>query len=127
MDVALGNSPFAVTTSDSYQSIRVGKTGVGAVTQSTSALTLSGNLMLGEDANSSGTYNLSGGTISSGEAAGIGVGGTGVFNQSGGACSFSVGLYLGNEVGSSGTYNLDGGTLTTDRVLDGPGTCIFNF
>ncbi|MBU4447770.1 MAG: autotransporter outer membrane beta-barrel domain-containing protein, partial [Proteobacteria bacterium] len=72
-------------------------------------------LYLGYYPGSSGTYNLSGGSLSAPvETIGVLVGGLGVFNQSGGTNTVTDVLCLGYRDGSSGTYNLSGGSLFTD-------------
>ena len=69
-------------------------------------------LYLGYYPGSSGTYNLSGGSLSApAETIGVLVGGVGVFNQSGGTNTVTDDLTLGYRSGSSGTYNLSGGSL----------------
>ena len=62
-------------------------------------------------AGASGTYNLSGGSLSGGLEF-IGFLGSGSFTQSGSTNSSASNLNIGNSMGGSGTYNLSGGSLT---------------
>jgi fibronectin-binding autotransporter adhesin len=88
-----------------------------------------GDLILGEQLESHGIYNLSGGALSSlstvvgiqGEGAfnqtggtiytewmDVGNAGIGTFNQSGGSSTVANYLVLGREIGATGTYDLSG-------------------
>lgn len=84
----------------------------------------------GSTASSSGTYNISGGTLNARNVA-IGRHYVGNFNQSGGTVNFTSGeeaTNLGQNAGSTGTYNLSAGTLNTNgtfNVGDG-GTGVLN-
>gem|GEM_PF-6771694 len=107
--------------------LHVGTTGTGTLTQTGGTLKASnsdplyaeagfGNGTKGEDIfigsmpGSNGTYNHSGGSVSTGDDFIIGDWGTGVYNMSGTALVDGVGwTVLGNEVGSSGTWNMSGG------------------
>jgi autotransporter-associated beta strand protein len=90
-------------------------TGGGTVEMTSGTLTifLSGaaGITLGEDAGSSGTYNLSGsGQIQSANEI-VGCSGSGTFTQSGGTNScggINCDFYLGYGTGSVGVYNLSG-------------------
>ena len=95
----------------------VGFLGRGTFNQSGGTFSTNGNnLYVGQNPGSTGTYNLSGtGNLSTGP---IVVGHTsdssGTFNQSGGIVSTNGNnLYVALDAGSSGTYNLSGGSLTT--------------
>lgn len=88
------------------------------------------------DADGTGLYNLSGGSLEViGNALPLGTiilagsrKGTGTFSQSGGSVSAS-GLYVGHNGksdGGLGTYTLSGGTLTVDTVVSGA-SATFNF
>ncbi|MHB9074490.1 MAG: autotransporter outer membrane beta-barrel domain-containing protein [Desulfobaccales bacterium] len=94
----------------------IGYGGIGTFTQSGGTHTLAQDLYLGvlyfSSSASSGTYNLSGGSLSVTGAEYIGYSGTGTFTQSGGTHTISQGLYLGVNSGSSGTYTLSGGSLS---------------
>jgi outer membrane autotransporter protein len=98
----------------------VGKNANGIFNQSGGSTTIEklnsvSGLYLGFYPGISGTYNLSGGTLSApAETIGVLVGGVGIFNQSGGTNTVTDVLTLGYRNGSSGTYNLSGGSLLTD-------------
>jgi autotransporter-associated beta strand protein/T5SS/PEP-CTERM-associated repeat protein len=84
------------------------------------------------DANGTGIFNMSGGTMGNGtQDTGfqrfirVGRQGTGVFNQTGGTVNIGNNLEIGVNSGSSGTVNLSGGTTSLDimRVgMSGGGT-----
>ena len=67
-------------------------------------------LTLGYRSGSSGTYNLSGGSLLS-DFESIGFQGLGTFTQSGGSNTLTGDLSLGDWPSGSGTYNLSGGGL----------------
>ena len=96
----------------------VGYSGTGTFTQTNGTLnnTTSGSqLVLGYNAGSVGTYNLSeNGKISLSVSECVGRSGTGVFNQSGGTNSFTY-LFMGYQPGGNGTYNLSGGSISTSK------------
>ncbi|MGO9111612.1 MAG: beta strand repeat-containing protein [Thermoguttaceae bacterium] len=99
------------TTNNQY----VGESGTGTITQSGGINTIAGNgaLFLGNNAGSSGTYNLSSGGQLIAPNEQVGISGTGTFTQTGGTNSVSSALSLGTNAGGSGTYNLSGnGQLT---------------
>jgi autotransporter-associated beta strand protein len=83
-----------------------------------------GNLMVGMDVGSTGTYSLSGTgrLISARENIGTD-GGAGTFTQTGGANTITYSLEIGNGsntgVYGSGTYDLKGGSLISDHVSVG--------
>lgn len=88
--------------------------------QSTCSNTIFGNLYLGYNANSEGTYYLSGTGILSANREYIGLRGLGQFYQSGGTNTVSDKLILGYHTGSYGTYKMDGnGYLSTNRLQVG--------
>ena len=101
--------------------IAVGNSGTGILNQYGGSV-ITPDLSLGNNAGSTGTYNLSDGTLTSQTGQGypyggqvIGNGGTGVFNQSGGTNAFSStapsgSLYVGYS--GTGTYNQSGGATT---------------
>ena len=84
----------------------VGNIGVGSVTQTGGSVV--GGLTLGNDAGSSGTYVLSGGSLNCGLV--VGNSGIGSFQQSGGTNTCSS-VCLGYSSSGSGTYRLTGGML----------------
>jgi fibronectin-binding autotransporter adhesin len=76
-----------------------------------------GNIFVGKGATNTGTLNISGGSVNSGD---IRVDqGTGTVNQSGGVANIKYWFRMGVNAGSSGTYNLTGGTLNAGVNADG--------
>jgi hypothetical protein len=114
----------------------IGGLGVGSFNQTggTHMLTSGNNsfLYLGSAPGSTGTYTLSGGSLTIEGYEYLGYNGVGVFNQSGGTNSITGGrqLYLGYNAGSTGTYNLSGtGSLScssNEYIGDSFGAGIFN-
>ncbi len=87
-----------------------GGVGVGTFKQSGGTYGLD-MLILGSNAGSSGTYNLSNGSLSIGVGGEyIGEGGSGTFNQTGGTNTASS-LYVDYGGAGTGTYNLSAGSL----------------
>ncbi len=92
----------------------IGNFGSGAFTQTGGTNTTTGTLILGNNSGPTGTYNLSGGSLSA-LSEFFGNPGTGTFTQSGGTNTVINNLYLGYfNAASSGTYNLSGGSLSAD-------------
>ncbi len=126
----LEQSQGALTSTTQY----IGYDGSGIYTQSVGAnnigsSSLSGNLYLGFNGGSNGTYNLSGdpttSTLTVNGTEYIGYNGTGTFTQSGGTNAGR--LFLGENSGSSGTYNLsDGQLLTPYEYIGFSGSGTFN-
>ena len=125
-NVSLGYGSFTVN--DSLSGIAagslsaftgyVGSSGTGTFNQSGGTNNLgSGNLILGNSAGSSGSYNLGGSGVISAGTESIGSSGTGTFNQSGGTNIVMRML----SFGVSGTYNLTGGILLVSGI-QGTGT-----
>jgi fibronectin-binding autotransporter adhesin len=118
--------------------------GIGTFAHSAGSNTVNGDLVIGQDAAATGTYNLSGTGILSTSNTFVGNNGIGEFNQTGGIhyvgvnSDFSVqsGLHeliVGRFEGSKGTYNLGGtGKLYAAREIVGdagfilPTTGVFN-
>ena len=72
------------------------------------------SLLLGQDAGTSASYNLSTGAINAGSEY-IGYAGAGTFNHSGGSNIVSGSIFMGggaDVTGGTGAYNLSGGTLS---------------
>jgi outer membrane autotransporter protein len=92
----------------------IGDSEIGTFNQSGGTHTVSNNLSVGDQAGSSGFYNLSDGELNTFYST-IGSSGTGTFNQSGGTHSVDSdrSLSLGLDPGGSGTYNMSGGELGT--------------
>ena len=95
----------------------IGGSGTGSLTESGGNNTIHGGeaLTLGGANGSTGTYTLSGGTLSSFGSEYVGYGGTGNFNQSGGTNEiYPYSLYIGYGTNSNGVYTLSGsGSLIT--------------
>ena len=125
-DAASGQSGGSLAAFNEY----IGNADTGVFTHSAGTNTV-GTLFVGNWADVSGTYNLSGTAQLSAADAFIGNCGKGAFTQAGGAFTLTggiYGLYLGYASGSSGTYNLEGGTLSVPRVVVGSdGTGMFNW
>ena len=116
VDQTLGNSPYSITTSASYNSIEVGTQSTGQIDQSNGAVTAN-YLYVGSGAGSTGTYNLSGGSKLTANTLVVGSAGTGVFNQSSGLLVTSSIIFGQSSNNSSGTYNLSGGILNNSGDL----------
>ena len=102
----------------------IGNSGPGIFTQSGG--THSADLYLGNLGGGSGTYNLSGGSLSTSSVV-IGNSGPGSFTQTGGTHSVSSEMYLGYDTGSSGTYTLSGSGLLSASFESVGGLGIGNF
>jgi len=91
----------------------------GTFNQSGGLHNVGGTLIVGQAANSWGTYNIyNNGTIGVGGSAIVGQEGTGYFNQSGGTVTVVKDLNLGQAAGSTGAYNLSGdGVVNTGGNL----------
>ena len=86
----------------------IGASGNGIFAQSDGTHSVSNSLFVGDMASGSGTYNLSGGSLSASFEY-IGNSGSGIFTQSGGTNTVHPGgLILGN--GGNGSYTLGGST-----------------
>ena len=102
----------------------VGYSGTGKFTQSggTNAVSGNGSLSIAYTSGSSGTYTLSGGSLSA-VVESVGIFGTANFTQSGGTntipSSTGWALYLGSNVGSNATYSLSGGSLSVPNEFVG--------
>jgi hypothetical protein len=113
----------------------VGGYGTGVFNQSGGTNTTGDDLVIGVSSGSVGTYNLSGGALTSGFEV-VGNGGTGNFDQSGGTNTINVSAGIGSdglglEIGGSGTstYTLSGtGALSVSgkEYVGNGGTGIFN-
>ena len=107
----------------------VGYAGTGTVTLSDSLgiNTVSGLLDLGgSSTTSSGTYNLTAGSLSVTGTEYLGDVGHGTFAQSGGTNHVTVALYVGSGSTGTGTYNLYGGSIIAPtEYLGYSGTATF--
>jgi hypothetical protein len=98
----------------------VGYYGTGTFTQSAGTIAISGTAYVGHVLGSSGTYSLSGGSLSvlAGGALAVGWAGGGSFSQSGGTSAPAT-LLLGYNLGGSGTYSLYAGLLSPQSLQIG--------
>ena len=119
------DGPYTVPAGgDAWLSIYISNNSAGAVTQSAGTLSVTRQLVLGYNPGLNGTYTLSGGSLSVGEALFVGGQGSGTFTQTGGSVTIPgvAELIVGGGVSAStGTYNLSGAssTLTTSEVFVG--------
>ena len=109
----------------------VGNGGDGFFTQGTDIYTdpnnqvnVAGDLVLGQQQYTLGTYTLNSGALTVGGKLVVGGQGTGTFTQSGGTNTISGVLDLGYQSGH-GTYNLSGGSLSAGTTLVGDGWADF--
>ena len=114
--------------------LTIGADGNGTFTQSGSSIVQAGSMALGNDYVGSGnsglgTYNLQGGTLTTGitYVGDSNNGSASVFNQTGGQHTAGTLQFGYQNTNSAGTYNLSGGTLTVGQVLQNAGTGTFNF
>jgi T5SS/PEP-CTERM-associated repeat protein len=93
--------------------VTVGREGSGSLSISGGgAMTVSGNLILGDASTGSGTASVAdqGSSLQVGQNLQIGTYGTGAFAQSGGQTALAGDLVLGAGSGSTGKYTLNGNT-----------------
>lgn len=117
------------------EQLRIGDSGSGAFTQSGGTNTVAtaagfSILVMAENAGSSGTYNLSGGTLNA-ETVFVGDSDQAFFHHSGTGThnvnDLALGIYKNSGEHGQGTYNLQGGTLNSGYVTVGnAGTGTFN-
>ncbi len=93
----------------------VGNFGIGTFRQTGGTNSINTSLRIGYEAESQGTYELSGGGQLTVNGVVVGNQGTGTFTQSGGTNQLSNGLTIGVEQGADGTYTLSSGQLSTQR------------
>lgn len=111
----------------------VGRAGSGTFLQSGGSFTANALYLGFERGTTAGTYNLSGGSLTTALTQVSNNVNTSVFTQSGGAHTTAIlSLATANGLLSAGTYNLNGGTLTAGQVVRGGGagtngTSTFNF
>ncbi len=108
-NMILNHTTYADPLASTYE--YVGYDGKGTHNQSLGSNTISSGLYLGYNSGSTGTYALSGGSLSAPYQY-VGYSGTGTFTQSGGTNTVSNSLYLGYSGGGTGTYTLSGGSLS---------------
>jgi autotransporter-associated beta strand protein len=100
---------------------REGGTGVLNVDGGTLTTSGNGNMYVGRR-NGTGTLNQTAGTISVNREFGVGTRddnkvGTGTYNLSGGSLTAANNIFIGKEQGSSGTMTMTGGTMSTSDKL----------
>ncbi len=112
------------------ESLNVGGSGATGAAMGINGYNLytSGDIVLGESAATTGTINLTNGTVRVSDDTIVGGSGTGVFNQGGGFHWLDNKLTIGQAAGGSGAYNLDDGLLYVgDRAVVGEsGTAVFH-
>lgn len=103
------NDPFyALSTSGNEI---VGLDGIGVHQQSSGNTSIGGDLRLGENAGSHGTYSKSSGNLSVGNRLYVGFFGTGVYTQSSGLLTIGGPLILGRLSSGDGTFTMSSGSL----------------
>jgi autotransporter-associated beta strand protein/T5SS/PEP-CTERM-associated repeat protein len=109
----------------------VGKYGQGVFTQSSGTVTAQHYLYIGRYAGSTGSYSISGGTLSqnnTGYRITVGYAGLGTLTVSGtGLVDAVTGLRVSGSSTGSGEIHIDGGTIYTPFVEDGGGTATLHF
>ncbi len=126
-DSAAGTpSKGVVTMSGNSQLSGNGRLYIGLSTSTGNSLTQSDNskislpndnFFVANDGGSRGTYNMLGGTLTTGDLRNDS--GTATINQSGGIIDLRYWLHLGINGGSNGTYTLSGGTINMGMNPDG--------
>ena len=89
----------------------IGASGIGSFTQTSGSHTIGGQLAVGNQTGSIGTYTLTSGSLSVGGAEIIGNNGLGSFTQTSGSNSAKT-LTLAKNAGSLAAYNLNGGGVS---------------
>ncbi len=112
-------SPYAITTSQSNDTVVVGNTGTGTINHSAGTFAVGQDLYLGYNGTAAGTYNLSNtGVLNVANGLILGYVGGGDFEQTGGSATFTGnGTYIAEQTGSSGLYHLTSGSV----VVNGTG------
>jgi autotransporter-associated beta strand protein len=104
-----------------------GKIGTGTYNLSGGSLSAVNDIFIGKEQGSSGTMIMTDGTISTSSTFRIGHNqSTGVLTQSGGTVNVQNEVNIGNESGT-GTLNLNGGTIMTKKLEGGNGSATVNF
>ena len=111
----------ALTVSNEVVVGRESGTGILNVNGGTITTSGNGNMYIGRR-NGTGTLNQSNGVIVVNKEFGVGTRddnkiGTGTYNLSGGSLTASNNIFIGKEQGSSGTLNMTGGTMSTSDKL----------
>ena len=111
----------ALTVSNEVVVGRESGTGILNVNGGTITTSGNGNMYIGRR-NGTGTLNQSNGVVIVNKEFGVGTRddnkiGTGTYNLSGGSLTASNNIFIGKELGSSGTLNMTGGTMSTSDKL----------
>ena len=115
-DLVIDGTTYTVNSDVSFDNEYIGNVSTGTLNQTGGVNTAADRLFLGYNSGSSGTYNLSGGSLSTNNAI-LGNEGTGTFTQTGGTNAENGNLFSGYSPGSSGIYNLNGGTNTVPGIF----------
>jgi autotransporter-associated beta strand protein len=105
-----------------YGHMYVGESGTGTFNQFNGLVTLpNDHVYIGQNAGAVGNYNLTAGTLFTGDIrdGGDGGAGSGTFTQTGGLADLRYWLRLGIQSGSQGVFNLNGGTFNNGTNSDG--------
>jgi autotransporter-associated beta strand protein/T5SS/PEP-CTERM-associated repeat protein len=103
------------------------KIGTGTYNLSGGSLSAVNDIFIGKEQGSSGTMIMTDGTISTSSTFRIGHNqSTGVLTQSGGTVNVQNEVNIGNESGT-GTFNLNGGTVNATKISGGNGSATVNF
>jgi autotransporter-associated beta strand protein len=105
-----------------YGHMYVGESGTGTFNQFNGLVNLpNDHVYIGQNTGAVGAYNLSAGTLFTGDIRDGGDGGTGsgTFTQTGGLAQIRYWLRLGIRNGSQGVFSLNGGTLNNGTKADG--------
>ncbi|HEV2972302.1 MAG TPA: hypothetical protein VGY55_20170 [Pirellulales bacterium] len=113
-----------------YHQEEIGYLGTGTFTQTGGTHIVDQALTIGDQAGSSGAYNMQGGTLDANSSLFIGFEGAGTFTQTGGMVNVADDLDIQLDQGA-GTYNLKGGTLSVvgggTQIFSAGGKGVFNF
>jgi len=109
------------TMTETCNQIHIGYTSGAAVLDITggslSTTGASPYIFIGNGGTSTGTINISGGTLSGADQIFCGFGTTGTVNVTGGAVSSAEKTVVGRNAGATGTWNMSGGTLSIANHL----------
>src|SRR5262249_20316678 len=108
----------------------VGYNGAGAFIQSAGSNTINGSLCIGRNADSSGAYTLSGGSVSVGGSVDVGgsdstAGGAATFTMNGGTLHITGSLKIYNAFGNS--FNFNAGNIDATSLNDNGNPTLFNW
>ena len=97
----------------------IGHLGTGTVTMTAGLVSKSGWIVLGDEVGSSGTFNMSGGTVNQtfGDLE-IGDAATGTLNLSGGTLNIAGTVFTSKQATGNGHANVTGGTLNASAMIN---------